>query len=158
MKHCVDCGQQFESSLNACPNCGCPADVCTELNVITSNGVIAVAQPQKIDRAHYVYECACIFWHTFNNKYAKFYGRATRREFWSFIFVPLVVSLFCAFLSPIVFIFTLIPTLAVMVRRLHDGNHTGWWCCVPFVAIFFYLQRSDVGENLYGVPDDDLGI
>lgn len=32
MKNCIDCGTQFAETFNACPNCGCPADVCTTVS------------------------------------------------------------------------------------------------------------------------------
>lgn len=28
MKQCIDCGQTFAETLHACPNCGCPAELC----------------------------------------------------------------------------------------------------------------------------------
>jgi uncharacterized membrane protein YhaH (DUF805 family) len=31
-------------------------------------------------------------------------------------------------------LFTLIPNLAVTIRRLHDSNHSGWWVTAPFFA------------------------
>lgn len=199
MKECLDCKQLFDDALSACPNCGCPSELCQsapsqgeesdpvrseesaptpppdeivasipplspapQSPVVQPSGTnpsqVAVAQQFDSDWAHYIYECGVIAWHTFSEKYVKFDGRATRREFWSFILVPLSVDLFCPFLFPIVFIITLLPTLAVMIRRLHDGNHNGWWCCVPFVAIFYYLQKSDKDMNDYGKPDNNLGI
>jgi len=36
-------------------------------------------------------------------------------------------------LSNIMLLVTLIPSLAVGVRRLHDTNRSGWWLLLPFV-------------------------
>lgn len=85
-------------------------------------------------------------------KYADFYGRATRTEFWLFfLFRALIAVAFCiAFiavaapdiaadsdsLNPtafgiiavgiVVYLALLLPELAVTVRRLHDQDMTGW--------------------------------
>lgn len=52
-----------------------------------------------------------------------------------------------------------LPTLATMVRRLHDTGRSGWWywiALVPFVGfivlIVFLAQRGTDGPNKYG-PD-----
>lgn len=51
---------------------------------------------------------------------------------------------------------SLVPTLAVRVRRLHDINKSGWWmllCLVPFgsiVILVFTCIDSDPGDNQYG--------
>jgi uncharacterized membrane protein YhaH (DUF805 family) len=57
----------------------------------------------------------------------------------------------------------LIPTLAVGARRLHDTGKSGWWqlimllSAIPFVGIisyivliYFWVQKSQEGENKYG--------
>lgn len=48
---------------------------------------------------------------------------------------------------------TIIPTLAITTRRLHDSNHSGWWIFInivpiigPFV-IFVFTCLSSVDEN-----------
>lgn len=52
---------------------------------------------------------------------------------------------------------TLLPTLAVQVRRLHDSDRTGWWwwliilCCVgPIILIVFWVMEGTRGPNRYG--------
>lgn len=56
---------------------------------------------------------------------------------------------------------TVLPTLAVGARRLHDRSATGWWqllllCCsiVGFLilTIVWWIQPSQPGENQYGPP------
>ena len=53
---------------------------------------------------------------------------------------------------------TIVPALAVLVRRLHDTGKSGWWVLigfVPFVGtivlLVFSVLNSDEGENKYGV-------
>ena len=111
--------------------------------------------------------------------YATFRGRASRSEYWwmvlfSNLFVLLmtiifsvignavgglsgmVVATYIGFLISWLLIF--LPMLAVMVRRLHDTNHSGWWYfigLVPFIGgiwlLVLLLTGSD-DENEYGLP------
>ena len=50
---------------------------------------------------------------------------------------------------------TILPSLAVISRRLHDTNRSGWWClmCVTplvIILIIFLCKKSDESENQYG--------
>ena len=50
---------------------------------------------------------------------------------------------------------TILPSLAVISRRLHDTNRSGWWClmCVTplvIILIIFLCKKSDKHENRYG--------
>jgi len=115
---------------------------------------------------------------TVYSKYVTFDGRARRSEFWFFtLFVTLVnigsTILTVAFgliglhglvkvLDVLVVIFglgTLLPNLAVSVRRLHDGNRSGWFVLlglIPIVGMIillvWYCKRGTVGPNRFG-PD-----
>lgn len=63
-------------------------------------------------------------------KYADFNGRAARPEFWWFFLfcflVSIVLSIISHYLSSAFSLATLLPTLAVGSRRLHDTNKSGW--------------------------------
>ena len=94
-------------------------------------------------------------------KYAEFSGRAGRKEYWLFTLGQFVIGFLLAMLIPVlylVFVFgTLLPVLAVTVRRLHDTNRSGWWffiVLVPFVggiAMFVFLVLEGTsGDNDYG--------
>ena len=87
-------------------------------------------------------------------KYADFSGRAPRAEYWwyalaliiAYIVVSIVESitglkgmLFGVYgpLSGLLWLATIVPGLAVGVRRLHDTNRSAWWLLlmVPYVAL-----------------------
>ena len=66
-------------------------------------------------------------------------------------------------LYAIFYLVTFIPSLAVGARRLHDTGKSGWWQLlwllgiIPFagliamiVLIYFWVQKSQEGENKYG--------
>lgn len=102
--------------------------------------------------------------------YAKFSGRATRKEYWIFTLVNKVTFWSLIYLASysssafylranITLLFIaifIVPTLAVGARRLHDSGKTGWWQLlnlVPFggaVLLVFCIIESDEGENKYG--------
>jgi len=52
----------------------------------------------------------------------------------------------------------LLPTLSVMVRRLHDADHSGWWwwinlvCFGWIVLLIFWVSEGTRGANRFG-PD-----
>lgn len=103
--------------------------------------------------------------------YAGFSGRAARPEYWWFTLFFLIVYLgglmmASATESPLIQLLvlgfvlgSLVPSIAVTVRRLHDTGRSGWWYLIvlipiigPFVLLFFALQPSDAGPNQYGPP------
>ena len=101
-------------------------------------------------------------------KYGQFSGRATRSEYWWFYLVTIAVSLLLAILdsvfsipftllSTIYFFASLIPSLAIQVRRLHDVNKSGWYMLLNFVIIIGWIWLlvlnildSTPGANKYG--------
>jgi len=101
------------------------------------------------------------------SKYATFSGRAGRSEFWFFVLFSIIVNIVLniigqfsemagAVLSIIFFLGTIIPSIAVGARRLHDIDRTGWWqliALIPIVGtivlIIFYALKS-TGPNRFG--------
>lgn len=113
------------------------------------------------------------------DKYATMQGRAPRSEYWWFVFFNWLVLFFADVIfgligsaingytgamvtitvgSTIVFLALVIPNICVMVRRLHDTGHSGFWFFItilPFIGIlwFLYLMIKDSDdENEYGLP------
>jgi len=106
-------------------------------------------------------------------KYAEFSSRASRKEFWLFILCYMVVYLILigidfsantfnlesgfGVFSGIFWLLTIIPYLAVSVRRLHDTNRVGWWVLITLIPlvgviwliVLFCLKGSE-GENRFG--------
>jgi uncharacterized membrane protein YhaH (DUF805 family) len=106
-------------------------------------------------------------------KYAQFSGRSRRKELWMFVLFNMLIVFvleilgivlrenalgkIILFLLVIYALATLIPGLAVGIRRLHDTGRSGWWlliCLVPFVGglilLVFYVLDSTPGANEYG--------
>jgi len=106
-------------------------------------------------------------------KYAVFAGRARRKEYWMFqLFNAVILVVLFAIdvmtgtlhrgaglglLTSLYVLAVLVPSTAVMVRRLHDTDRSGWWFFIslvpligPIVLIVFTAQDSQPGENRYG--------
>ena len=97
------------------------------------------------------------------SQYAAFSGRASRSEYWWFhlalwlSFVLLIVPLIGILIYVVIVLGSIIPSVAVSARRLHDSNKSGWYQLiglVPFIGgialIVLYALPSDKGENKYG--------
>jgi uncharacterized membrane protein YhaH (DUF805 family) len=111
-------------------------------------------------------------------RYASFGGRARRSEYWYFtlfhslaVFLAGVVSYLVWLAIPalaiilysIVVFGTLLPHVAVSVRRLHDVNQTGWWYllgCVPLVGtivlLIWFCTDGTRGPNRFGADPKPL--
>ncbi len=102
-------------------------------------------------------------------KYTDFTGRAGRKEYWLFIVWHLAFIIVLGALSNALYMLyalgTLVPSIAVGIRRLHDTNRSGWWLLVTFVPfvglivmIVFLASAGTTGGNDYGVePGADPG-
>jgi uncharacterized membrane protein YhaH (DUF805 family) len=105
-------------------------------------------------------------------RYASFGGRAPRSEYWYFtlfhsaaVCLAMVASYLVMLASPALAIIlysfvifgTLLPHLAVSVRRLHDVNRSGWWYLfglVPVlgtvVLLLWFCTDGTRGPNRFG--------
>ncbi len=108
-------------------------------------------------------------------KYAVFRGRAGRPAYWYFALVNILISMLMLWidmrtgtfqpsvgmglLGRVYTFAVMIPSAAVVVRRLHDTDRSGWWLLAGFVPIagailliFFLVQPGTPGDNRFG-PD-----
>ncbi|WP_312557252.1 DUF805 domain-containing protein [Empedobacter brevis] len=119
--------------------------------------------------------------------YANFSGRARRSEYWYFVlcnfiitlilYIPMIIAIaingnsdspgalfYLAYgLLMIYAIATFIPSLAVVVRRLHDTGKSGWYYLIgliPLVGVILLLiwlfSDSQPGSNNWGPNPKDL--
>ncbi len=106
-------------------------------------------------------------------KYADFSGRARRSEYWYFLLFYWLIGIALVgidaligtlsfragvgLLSTIYSVVTIVPTFAVLFRRLHDTDRSGWWILIgvlpligAVVLLVFCVQDSQPGSNRYG--------
>ena len=115
---------------------------------------------------------------SFWSNYTNFNGRARRSEYW-FIQLFLVLTNLAAALIDLALmngdvdrfianggggivgliwiLATIVPAIAVLIRRLHDTNRSGWWALIGLVPIagaivllVFTVEDSSKGVNTYG--------
>ena len=112
--------------------------------------------------------------------YADFNGRARREEFWMFqlfnflalmvlmivlggisvlLEVPALMSLVGIYVLAII-----IPSLALVVRRLHDTGKSGWFYLITFIPLIggiwlliIYCTDSENGANNWGENPKGIG-
>jgi uncharacterized membrane protein YhaH (DUF805 family) len=117
-------------------------------------------------------------------QYTDFNGRARRKEFWMFSLFHFLIIIFSSFLifslsgslyndtEPnyilifiigIYLLLTIIPSIAVTVRRLHDIGKSGWWYLINlipyiggFIIIIFTCMEGENKPNKWG--DNPKGI
>lgn len=104
------------------------------------------------------------------SKYATFSGRSSRSAYWWWIlFYVLVVigasildaAIGTAVIAVLVWLGFFLPNLAVLVRRLHDTDRSGWWVLIGLIPligaiVLIVFACIDSGPpNKYGQGPDD---
>ncbi|MEZ5184838.1 MAG: DUF805 domain-containing protein [Candidatus Nanopelagicales bacterium] len=107
------------------------------------------------------------------SNYATFSGRSSRSAYWYWVLFTFLVYVVAAIIdsvaglgisdqnvgwvSLVASLALLIPSLAVLFRRLHDTGRSGWWwllslvCGIGAIIVFiFCLFDSTPGDNQYG--------
>ena len=118
-------------------------------------------------------------------QYADFKGRARRKEYWMFFLIHLLILIGLSFLLVFIsgglvdngepsslglviiggyFLATIVPTLAVTIRRLHDTDKSGWWYLITlvpyigsFIILIFTCMESYHGTNKWGENPKGVG-
>jgi uncharacterized membrane protein YhaH (DUF805 family) len=93
--------------------------------------------------------------------YIDFRSRASRSEFWWFFLfaqllpvVPLLIG--ANALVSLAALFLQLPSLATLVRRMHDVGRSAKWLLIAFtiigipVLLYWLVQASEAGPNKYG--------
>ncbi|MBT1169645.1 DUF805 domain-containing protein [Bifidobacterium sp. SO4] len=122
----------------------------------------APAGPVPLDQPYYgcpFPEAFLRFW----KKYIVFSGRASRSEFWWWTLAASAVNIVLnilseatddklAFLATLWALATLIPGIALAVRRLHDIDKPGWWVAIFYGAIVIgaILMTVGAGTAIWG--------
>jgi uncharacterized membrane protein YhaH (DUF805 family) len=120
------------------------------------------------------------------SKYVAFSGRARRAEYWYYTLFLIIawilasvadmllgvtidgpngVSSGLGAFTIILSLGTLLPSLGVLVRRLHDTDRSAWWLLLylipligPLVMLVFLVLKGTDGENQYGADPITGGV
>jgi uncharacterized membrane protein YhaH (DUF805 family) len=108
-------------------------------------------------------------------RYADFSGRSRRKEYWMYVlglWIAIIVSSIIdgvlgltgmiggvyGPLTVIVYLGTLVPTIAVAVRRAHDSDKSGWFILIPIYNLILMFLDGTKGPNRFGPdPKDPAG-
>jgi uncharacterized membrane protein YhaH (DUF805 family) len=83
--------------------------------------------------------------------YANFEGRTTRPQYWYFVLFNIIISLVLWLIDGAVFgqwqsvlggiygLVTIIPSLAIAARRLHDIGKSGWWQLIGIIPVIGWI-------------------
>lgn len=110
-------------------------------------------------------------------------GRASRKEFWMFNLITLILYIACfiallvnennelifgifSLILLLLIILTFIQSFTLSIRRLHDTNKSGWWLLIQlipyigsFILFIFYCLKGNKGDNSFGAdPYEQLEI
>ncbi len=116
---------------------------------------------------------------SFWSNYANFKGRARRSEYWFIQLFLILTNLAVAVIDLALMegdidrfianggggivglvwiVATIVPALAVLIRRLHDTSRSGWWVLIglipvagAIVLLVFTVMDSTPEENAWGV-------
>lgn len=144
MLKCTKCGQEMVEGTAVCPSCGTPV----------SGGTLK--QLPQIGFGESIKLCF--------GKYATFSGRARRSEYWYFVLFNFIIGLVLGMIPVLGWILgiiyslaTILPSLAVAARRLHDSGKSGWLLLLLLIPLIggiiifiFTLLDSEKGDNQYG--------
>ena len=133
---CQTCGNDNAENAQFCGGCGASL---SSGRVAARPGLPTVGFGEAISRG-------------FTN-YFTFSGRASRPEYWWWVLFTFLLGLI-----PLAGLVTLIPTLAVTSRRLHDIGKTGWWQLLFWIIsiiawsasisfLFLGLYASEEGDS-----------
>ena len=103
----------------------------------------------------------------FLKNYENFNGRSTRSDYWYVLLANCIIGFVLGFISGLIpemalmvstitsiySLAVIIPGIALVVRRLHDINKSGWYyfmAFIPFagfIIMLVYLCTASVDEN-----------
>ena len=99
--------------------------------------------------------------------YANFNGRDTRQQFWMFYLFYMIAYIVLSVIDAVIgtggllggifALATLVPSIAIATRRLHDIGKSGWWQLLglipligAIVLIVFFAKQGIIGDNQFG--------
>ena len=143
---CWKCGEMMADTAKFCPACG----AMQQTNIPSVN-------PVEKDKVGFVQAVKLFF-----TNYTNFKGRSRRSEYWWFCLFNMIVSTLLTLIIPDIAglwsVVILVPTLSLVVRRLHDIGKSGWWyllMLVPLVGgiilLIWFCRDSDPQSNQWGV-------
>jgi uncharacterized membrane protein YhaH (DUF805 family) len=113
---------------------------------------------------------------TWLKRYAEFNGRSSRKEYWLTVLCMVLLGIAACVIDMIAFggfldwsdtgptqlsvgLGTIVPSIAVTVRRLHDTDRSGWWALIALIPLagaivlfVFSVLPGEPRDNRFGPP------
>lgn len=157
--NCPHCGKPVIESDVFCRNCGAKL---SQEQLVFSNGLAGNEIPNSIPKRK----------ETWQEKYLTADGRLNRKPYIlrslflgvisfvvSFVIVLLAGTASAEGVGIVLQLLFAVPGVMLVIRRLHDLGHSGWWCLlglIPLVnlilGIYLLFFKGDTGPNRFG-PD-----
>ncbi len=94
-------------------------------------------------------------------RYFEVSGRSRRKEYWRYNLLVAIISiiaeivantsnLFLILIWTLLTLATIIPSITVRIRRLHDVGKSGWFMFIPIYGEILLFFNSEQGLNQYG--------
>tara|TARA_B110000977_G_C10898921_1_gene424444 strand:+ start:261 stop:794 length:534 start_codon:yes stop_codon:yes gene_type:complete len=166
--YCSACGEAMSAAALACPKCGQPNGSLSAPNTAPAFRGLQGPVLNTVSAQTSFGDAIKVFF----RKYADFTGRGRRSEYWLAYLFTVIVGLplsllsssidgeafgFFSFLSLVWSLAILIPSLALVSRRLHDADTSfGYFFIflVPFVGVILLIiklaQDGTPGTNRFG--------
>ena len=100
------------------------------------------------------------------SNYVNFRDRACRSEYWYWILFIVIADIVAGIIDAVLGmqivtglfgLVTIIPNIAIAIRRLHDLDRTGWWILLGFIPLIgwiilliWYVTKGTDGPNRFG--------
>jgi len=83
-----------------------------------------------------------------------FEGRSRRSAYWMFYLLNVIVFVALTVVSKalgnVYNLVSILPLIALGIRRMHDVGRSGWYILIPFYNIVLLCTDGDAEENAYG--------
>ena len=160
--YCKKCGELLDDNAKFCTVCGAKQEATqsyeSNLNPVHSHEESCAHEGYVVgskERVGFVEAFLLYF-----RRYADFKGRSRRSEYWwASLAIGLLGGVIGAIVPDLAWIWslaTLVPSLALCVRRLHDIGKSGWaYLCIliplvgPILLIIWFCKDS-TEDNIWG--------
>ncbi len=160
---CRYCGELLSENAKFCPHCGAkveadaPKAEATVINPVHTHYEDCVHEGHvgNPERVSFLEAVKRFFTH-----YTDFKGRSRRSEYWwVYLFNMIASAVIAAVIADLAWIWTLItlvPGIALSVRRMHDIGKSGWWLFISLVPLagpiilLIYTLRDSGPDNQWG--------
>ena len=162
--NCRMCGELLDDNAKFCTVCGAKQEAPEET---VEDTVLNPTHSHQDDCAHEGYVVGgkesvnfIEAFKLFFIRYTDFKGRSRRSEYWwASLGIGVLGSVISAVIPDLVWIWsllTLVPSLAICVRRLHDIGKSGWWYLINFIPLagqiifLIWACKDSTEDNIWG--------